>query len=205
MTAFNEKIEEIIKIEWEMFQNVRNIGGRAACQDDWETFYIMRGSQFMCWTDQMTGLYLLHLKNAQKKGRNLISEKYGRMMKHTYPAYYKAEIEPFLPPVSEHAEAIVKEILSLLLIWEKEFAEKYPQLSKAGRPVTSNEDEKGITSMETYERGELCTYSDSLLDAYLDYVKELKIYGKSLSMMQRNVMVRLYGYSSIEEAESAVR
>ena len=32
-------IEEIIDIEWDMFQHVDNIGGRASCQDDFETFY----------------------------------------------------------------------------------------------------------------------------------------------------------------------
>ena len=40
----NTKIEEIIKIEWQMLQTVDNIGGRASCQDDDETFYIMRRS-----------------------------------------------------------------------------------------------------------------------------------------------------------------
>lgn len=42
----NEKIQKIIDIEWEMFQQVDNIGGRADCQDDKETFYIMRRSQY---------------------------------------------------------------------------------------------------------------------------------------------------------------
>ena len=37
-----EILEAIIQLEWNMFQKVRNTGGRAGCQDDWETFYIMR-------------------------------------------------------------------------------------------------------------------------------------------------------------------
>ncbi len=53
---FNNKIEKIINIEWDMFQNVHNIGGRASCQDDRRTFYIMRGSQFFCWNDILTFL-----------------------------------------------------------------------------------------------------------------------------------------------------
>ena len=39
-TPDKAKIEEIIKIEWQMFQNVDNLGGRADCQDDFETFLI---------------------------------------------------------------------------------------------------------------------------------------------------------------------
>ena len=49
----NEKIQKIIDIEWEMFQQVDNIGGRADCQDDKETFYIMRRSQYENWSGEM--------------------------------------------------------------------------------------------------------------------------------------------------------
>ena len=56
--------------------------------------------------------------------------------------------------------------------------------------------------METYARGELLTYPTSLLQLYLDYIKELQAEGKSLSVMIEDTMVRLYGYNSIEDAEA---
>ena len=40
-----------------MFQNVDNLGGRADCQDDFETFYIMRRSQYDNWTEEMVRVY----------------------------------------------------------------------------------------------------------------------------------------------------
>ena len=39
-------INRIIELEWDMFDKVTNTGGRAACQDDEWTFYVMRFSQF---------------------------------------------------------------------------------------------------------------------------------------------------------------
>ena len=45
-----EKIEKLIQMEWEDFQKVNNEGGRASCQDDPETFFIMRRSHFAPWT-----------------------------------------------------------------------------------------------------------------------------------------------------------
>ena len=52
-----EKIEKLIQMEWEDFQKVNNEGGRASCQDDPETFFIMRRSHFACrriWTAPMS-------------------------------------------------------------------------------------------------------------------------------------------------------
>ena len=77
------KIEKIIDMEWQMFQKVENIGGRASCQDDFETFYIMRFSQYGSWTDEMVNYYLDFAEDALLRGRNLVSEKYARMMEET--------------------------------------------------------------------------------------------------------------------------
>ena len=56
MKEKKDMIAEIMEIEWDMFQHVQNIGGRASCQDDWETFEIMRLSQYENWTDEMLRL-----------------------------------------------------------------------------------------------------------------------------------------------------
>lgn len=200
----NSIIGEIISIEWDMFQNVHNIGGRASCQDNWKTFYVMRWSQFSCWTDEMRGLYLQHLKNAKGKGRNLLAEKYGRMMEKTEPNYYKREIEPHIPRISAHKRIVITKIISVLVIWEREFAKNYPNLARRSRPIISDEEVNGDIAMETYQKCELCTYSEALLEMYLRYIEELKTEGKSISVMEREAMIRFYGFTSIEDAEAAI-
>ena len=67
-------IEEIIKTEWDMFQHVNNIGGRASCQDDWETFHIMRTSQYENWTDDL----LIHISGIPSKIRKRREKSGGR-------------------------------------------------------------------------------------------------------------------------------
>ena len=37
-------VEKIVNLEWEAFDQVDNEGGRADCQDDFQTFSIMRKS-----------------------------------------------------------------------------------------------------------------------------------------------------------------
>ncbi len=37
-----ELIDAIVLHEWQQFDKVKNEGGRADCQDDWNTFSIMR-------------------------------------------------------------------------------------------------------------------------------------------------------------------
>ena len=167
------KIEKIIDIEWQMFQKVENIGGRASCQDDFETFYIMRFSQYGSWSDEMVDFYLDFAEDALRRGRNLVSEKYARMMKFTHPEYYKREIEPFLPPISAECLLLIDEIASAMVGWEIEFSQLYPKLSGAGRPITSDGDISGFTSLETYARGELSTYPVELLRLYSEYIDRL--------------------------------
>ena len=197
-------IESIIEIEWEMFQHTENIDGRASCQDDFETFYIMRGSQYANWTDEMRECWLNFLKQSQSEGRNLVAEKYGRMMQFTNLHHYNKHIKPFVPAVPQIHYNMINTIVEAQIGWEKDFAAKYPKLSRAGRPVTSEGDLNGFTSMETYSRGELQTYPEELLKLYTEYVQHLKEEGRNLSMMIQQTTVLMYGYDTIEEAESSL-
>ena len=144
-----EKINKIIEIEWNMFQDVQNIGGRASCQDDKETFVIMRTSQFENWTEALLDAYLAYIEKAEREGRNLIAEKYGRMMKYTEPHYYEEQIKPYIPALSAHAEQMIEEVIAIIVPWEAEFAKCYPKLGRVSRPVTAEGDTSGFTSMET--------------------------------------------------------
>ena len=105
-----EGIEElIIQNEWEMFQKVKGLEGRAPCQDQYRTFVIMRLSQFKSWPMEVVSSYLNDLETAKSAERNLIMEKYAHMMELTHPDYY-ASIQHLLPPVSEKAKELAEEI-----------------------------------------------------------------------------------------------
>ena len=199
-----EKIEKIIEIEWEMFQHTENIGGRASCQDDFETFYIMRRTQYETWPEDMVEMYLDFASACQKERRNLVTEKYANMMQYTDLHYYNKHLKPYLPETPAASFPLINQIVSAMIQWEFDFAKAYPKLSGASRPITSDMDKYGFTSMETYARGELETYPVELLQRYAQFIEELKATGKSLSMMSQEVMVHLYGYESIEAAEASL-
>lgn len=197
-------IESIINLEWNMFQRVKNIGGRAGCQDDHETFAIMRRSQYENWTGEMLRCYYTYAASCEENGRNLLTEKYGRMMEYTDPQYYREYVADHLPYVPEKNCRLINEIVEIMVEWGEELAKQYPKLAGAGRPVTADGDSTGCTSQETYERGELATYPTELLELYAAYLKELRAQGRSLAAMIQETMVRLYGYKTMEEAEASL-
>ena len=120
-------IEETIKMEWLQFQEVSNEGGRAACQDDQETFVIMRKSQFLAWDEEVIVSYLDDLNEAREKGWNLITEKYARMMESTAPEQY-ARFADVLPKREEARIRIQEDIISKEMEWAEEFAAKYKNI-----------------------------------------------------------------------------
>ena len=199
-----EKIEQIIDIEWDMFQHTENMGGRASCQDDFETFYIMRRTQYETWREDMVDLYLDYAAACQKNGRNLVMEKYANMMQYTDLHYYNKHLKPYLPETPVESFPLINKIVKAMIAWDIDFAKGFPKLAGAGRPITSDQDKYGFTSMETYARGELETYPVELLKLYAEYIDELTAGGKNLSMMSQEVMVHLYGYDSIEAAEASL-
>ena len=79
-------IKETAEMEWELFDKVQNRGGRAACQDDRETFFLMRSSQFQAWPRELLESYRNDILSAREAGRNPLSEKYAYMMERPAPA-----------------------------------------------------------------------------------------------------------------------
>lgn len=199
-----EKTNKIIEIEWQMFQNVDNIGGRASCQDDFETFCIMRKSQYDNWTEAMLDMYLSFAMTSWDENRNLVSEKYARMMAYTDIHYFNKHLKNLISFVPAENFRIINHIVEQLIAWEEEMAIRYPKLAGTARPIRSSEDHLGFTSMETYARGELETYPKELLLLYKDYVDSLVSQNVSLSQKNLHSMVQMYGYDSIEEAENSL-
>jgi len=196
-------IRKIIDIEWTMFQDVPNIGGKAPCQEERQTFEIMRISQAESWSEAALESYLADLIDAQKRERNLMTEKYARMMKSTSPMEY-ANIEHLLPPVEQEELALIEEITAIVLEWEEELSKKYPRLIQRGRPIRSSGDSNFVTSLETYLKGELSTYSLRTLKLYHDHVKQQKSDGINGSEITLARTVEQYGYRSLKEANEAL-
>ena len=204
MDRKEELLKEIIEIEWRMFQNVASIGGKAACQEDPATFRIMRTSQGMNWSEHTLQSYLNDLKEAERNGRNLLSEKYARMMKSTSPSEY-ANIEHLIPPLEPEVHPMIDRIVKIMLDWEEEISQKFPYIRSRGRPIHKSEDNQLVTSFETYLRGELETYSKRTLELYYESIAEQKSKNINVSELVLEQTVRQYGYNSLEEANQKLK
>ncbi|MDR3271377.1 MAG: DUF4125 family protein [Peptococcaceae bacterium] len=197
-------IDKIVAHEWRMFQQVENIGGRAACQDNPETFKIMRSSQAASWPENVLASYLDDLKTAAQEGDNLLTEKYARMMASTSPREY-AEIEHLLTRIEPEKSALADQIAEIHLAWERELAGRYPYVSQRGRPLFSREDSLGATSVETYLRGELLSFSMRTLELYYQETVRQQAAGINGSEAILLNTVKQYGFSSLEEANEQLR
>ncbi|MBQ5333558.1 MAG: DUF4125 family protein [Oscillospiraceae bacterium] len=203
VSAFADRVliaEEIISMEWKWFDKVQNEGGRADCQDDWETFSIMRRSQYYCWNEELLRSLLLDFRAAAEDGRNPIREKYGYMMQSTAPARFE-EVKAGLPDISEEKASLRDAIIPIQVGWMEEFAGKFPKLAAEARVIHTYEDTPAYTSYETYLRGELSTYSDVTLKLYGGFIVSVNSLGKNLAEMIMERSVKMYGYGSLAEAE----
>lgn len=189
-------VNDIVNREWEMFQQTQNIGGRAACQDQRDTFYANRYSQHSVLQPDTLESYRNDLIAAGMAGRNLITEKYGYMMEFTDPSYYDANLRDRLPALTEEKARLVAEIVSRQLTGYQEYAAGFPLLARAGRPAEMS----GLdTSIRDYSIGEYRTYSEDTLRLVL---RDIRRMDNPVLEIQRT-LVSFYGFDSLEAAEAA--
>jgi hypothetical protein len=193
-------IKNIMALEWKQFDKVHNEGGRAACQDNYETFRIMRLSQYMTWPVNLLSSFCDDLQKAEKRGWNLITEKYGRMMKNTAPDQYRL-IENQFPLISDERQRLQETIVLIQVGWMESFANQFPAIAGGSRKIHSYEDSIYDTSYETYLRGEISTYSDETFVQYAGFITDAMKAGRNIAYEIMENTVALYGYKSLQDAE----
>ena len=189
-------IEKILEKEWKYFSNLNNIGGRADCQDNREDFIIMRKSQWETFNEETLLSYLEDLNSKN----NPLFQKYAQMMKYNSPEEYE-KIKDILEKASDEKNDLVNKIMFIYMEWEKEFFERYPIFSSMGRPLYSSEDDNIETSIETYLRGELLSYSEKTLKLYLNYVIDNKEKNINLAIKNMDNLARMQGFNDSNDVE----
>ena len=194
-------IEKIVALEWKAFDKVDNQGGRASCQDDWQTFSAMRKSQYMLWDEEMLESFISDFEEANAKGWNLITEKYGRMEETTAPEEYE-KIKDSMPVIPDEKKQIIEAIVAIQVGMMEEFAKDYPKAAGEARSIHTTEDTSYNTSYETYLRGEISTYSDMTLSLYGRFVAKMAQEGRNIAKETITNSALLYGYASLDDMES---
>ena len=192
--------EMIAALEFDAFDEVKNEGGRASCQDNWSTFSLMRKSQYNCWNKELMVRYATDFMLSMRDAWNPITEKYGRMEESTAPEKWE-KIKDSFPEIDEESRAVIEAVVSLQVSWMEEFAKKYPRFASGARVIHTCEDTPEETSYETYLRGEISSYSPEMLKMYAQFVADTAAAGKNLAYMTMNETAKLYGYENVDAAE----
>jgi hypothetical protein len=195
-------LRDILDREWEMFHSVQGIDGPAACQQDRKTFEVMRSSQLFGWNQAVAESYLDDLRQAEAAGRNLMTEKYARMMEYTSPCEYR-RIAGRLPELEKGAATLVQRLMEQSVKWMEEVAAKYPHVMARARPLRAESDNRHIVSFETYSRGELATYSLRTLQLLDEHYRQMAAAGENQAELILRHTAESSGFASLERAEAA--
>lgn len=197
-TEKDKLINDIIDAEYEMFTNVQNMGGRASCQDNYDTFYVMRYSQHCIYSEDTLNSYKRDLDEAKAAGVNLATEKYSFMMAVTDPIYYEQNLEPYLPKISANKASLVDSIAITYMHCYEALEKVCPHVLKTGRDPYGGD---YGASVDVYFRAELQTYSERTLQLISkDMITYLQNRQNPVSGIY-DTTVRFYGFNGLQEAE----
>ena len=182
-------INTIIDIERDMFIAVPT-NDMCRCKEDSDSFRTHRMAQFIPWSLKTLESYFNDLELAQQAGLNLMHQKYAIMNNQI-----KGQVGDY----------ILDKILDIQLKWQRTVIEKYPNIMRRARPLLSSVDTDDFTSFETYLHGELQTYSQRTLSClYEDLIIKLD-QGINMSEEIYSFLAIYSGYSSLQEAEMAMK
>lgn len=179
-----ELVEEILEREWGMFTTVQAKGRSASCQEDPESFGIIRKANFLTWSEPTLASYLNDLQMAESGGRNLMTEKYARM-------------EKAIPHLNPEASTMIDRIVRRETLWAEDYLKKTPGATLA-RPIYAHQETPGVVSSETYSRCELETYSSRTLDYYYQDTLNMAAQGLNRIEMAVGHMKRLSAVAAAE-------
>lgn len=171
----NRLLRKIIKLEFEMFENVRAIQP-SLCQEKPGSFRLMREMNHSVLSNDTLKSYLKDLKTARLKGRNLMTEKYARINNIIHPINLNPDIQ---------------KIVSTELEWFKEFSEQYPYIIN-----------KKPNYFSKYLSCELETYSNRSIELYIKDIEIAQKVGINLVKQRFKYLVKKLGYTSLDEFES---
>ncbi len=177
-----ELIDQILKLEFDMFQRVPTLSP-TACQESEGGFRLMRGSAFETWSEATLDSYNEDLLQAVQEERNLLTEKYARM-------------DDLIPCMNFNP--IIDDIVKIESEWQVEARRKYPHILGGGEVCEAG-------GFEIYLHSELETYSDQTLDLYYRDTTEALKQGGNLSEERYLKMSLKLGYGSLEEHENALK
>jgi len=167
-------ITDIVERELVMFLQVRT-AIPSLCQERPETFRTMREMSHTVLSSDTLASYLKDLKQAEKKGRNLLTEKYARM-------------DNVIPPLSDNP--LIGEIVAIEADWMETLKQRYPKTFRGNR-----------TPFEIYLCSELETYSDATLTLYHRDVASALQKGENLAEERYRLLFESLGYDGIDQVE----
>lgn len=155
-----EGLERVVALEWEQFDAVLGLNGRAGCQDDLRRFSAYRCAQYLAFPHGLIPRVLAELEQAELSGRNLVEEKYARMMAATDPAEFNRTWANALPLTSAVKRGTLGQLRELLEPALAQAARELPQTHRHARPDVSS---AGAVSALDYFLAELEGYSLSTI------------------------------------------
>lgn len=194
-------VQELLDLEWRLFDAAPQAGQRSAQFEDREQFIITRSAQLAVWSPELLESWWQDLRPAQAEGRNLINEKYLYMLEHVNPERYDM-LKPGVPEASMEKLWLVDWICQAQVTWQEALQKKYPRITQKSRPIHRSADNQDSVSFETFVRSELMTYSVSTLRLYARQIEKAQKVGENLCETILENTVRQLGFDSLETANS---